>query len=308
VHQSSPKSNRVLLTAHGTSGIAFALYYSAYYKKWVFNRTDKDSTSPVYVRSLADRENPPLNVWTHVAGVFKTEGDDGLPDTDPANDTIQLFVNGRPQGQPVILSKAAPTYTPWTSNGGLQFGRSKAGGSYGDYHFGLLDEVAVWQRSLNLAEVADEAKLMQDGVPANELVAQWDATSAKGNQIAESTAYPLPAMTLSSTGAALSEEDNALFLDGTAGYAATAGPVIDESGSFTVSASVRLDSNALGAKPVGYRAQVAAQRMGGESSWALWVTKPADGLYQWKFNRTAVVEDGKFNQSAEVQAAEMDAV
>ncbi|MFJ8536835.1 LamG domain-containing protein [Streptomyces sp. NPDC093591] len=307
VQLSNASANRVVLSAPGTNGSAFALYYSASYKKWVFNRTDKDLTSPAYIRSLADRENPPQNVWTHVAGVFKTEGDDDLPDTDPANDTIQLFVNGRPQGQPVVLSKAASTYTPWTSSGGLQFGRAKAGGSYGDYHFGLLDEAAVWQRFLNPAEIADEAKLMQEGVPANELVAQWDATAAKGSQIAESTAYPLPALTLSGTGAVLNEEDNALFLDGTAGYAAAAGPAIDESGSFTVSASVRLDSNALGAKPVGYRAQVAAQRMGGESSWALWVMKPAEGVYQWKFTRTAVGADGKVTQSAEVPAADVAA-
>lgn len=307
VQLSNTSSNRVVLSAAGANGSAFALYYSASYKKWVFNRADKDLASPSYIRSLADRDNPPLNVWTHVAGVFRTEGDDDLPDSDPTNDTIQLFVNGQPQGEPVVLSKAVSTYTPWTSSGGLQFGRSKAGGSYGDYHFGLLDEVAVWQRSLEPAEIADEARLMQDDAPANELVAHWDATSAKGGQIAEGTVYPLPALTLSGTGARLDEEDNALFLDGAAGYAAAAGPVIDESGSFTVSASVRLDSNALGAKPVGYQAQVAAQRMGGESSWALWVVKPAEGVYQWKFTRAAVGADGRVTQSAEVPAADVAA-
>ncbi|MFI6495506.1 LamG domain-containing protein [Streptomyces sp. NPDC050564] len=307
VQLSNASANRVVLSQPGANGSSFALYYSASYRKWVFNRTDKDLASPVYIRSLADSENPALNVWTHLTGVFKTEGDDNIPDSDATNDTIQLFVNGRPQGQPVVLSKAAPTYTPWAATGGLQFGRSKAGGQYGDYHFGLLDEAAVWQRALQPAEVADEASLLQDGVPANELVAQWDATSAKGTEIPENTAYPLSAMKLSGTGATLNEEDNALFLDGTAGYAAATGPVIDESGSFTVSASVRLDSEALKTKPVGYQAQVAAQRLGGESSWALWVVKPADDTYQWKFTRTAVGPDGKVTQSAEVPAADVAA-
>jgi hypothetical protein len=304
VQLSNASANRVVLSEPGTNGSSFTLYYSASYRKWIFNRTDKDQASPVYIRSLADSENPPLNVWTHLTGVFKTEGDDNLPDSDPTNDTIQLFVNGRPQGQPVVLSKVSSTYTPWAASGGLQFGRSKAGGTYGDYHFGLLDEAAVWGRFLGPSEVADEASLRENDVPANELVAQWDASSAKGTEIPESTAYPLPAMKLSAAGATLNAEDNALFLDGTAGYAAATGPVIDESGSFTVSASVRLDSKALATKPVGYQAQVAAQRMGGESSWALWVVKPADDTYQWKFTRTAVGSDGKVTQNAQVPAAD----
>jgi hypothetical protein len=305
VQLSNASANRVVLSAPGTDGSSFALYYSAAYKKWAFNRTDKDQASPVYIRSLADRENPPLNVWTHVAGVFKTEGDDGLPDTDPANDTIQLFVNGRPQGQPVVLAQAAPTYTPWAATGGLQFGRSKAGGKYGDHYFGLLDEVTVWQDGLAPEEVAQEARVLQDGLPANELVAHWDATTAKGTQIPEATSYPVTAMSLSGTGATVDEADNALFLDGAGGYAAATGPVVDETGSFTVSASARLNSAALNAKPVGYQAQVASQRIGGESSWALWVIKPADGVYQWKFTRTAVGADGKVTQSAEVPAADV---
>jgi hypothetical protein len=305
VQLSNASANRVVLSAPGAHGSSFALYYSSAYKKWVFNRADKDQTSPIYIRSLADRENPPLNVWTHVAGVFKTEGADGLPDTDAANDTIQLFINGRPQGQPVVLAKTASTYAPWAATGGLQFGRAKAGGTYSDYYFGLLDEVTVWQNALNPDEIAEAARILQNGVPANELVAYWDATTSKGNQVSEITAYPVPSMSLSGSGATLNETDNALFLDGAAGYAAATGPVIDETGSFTVSASIRLDSAALGGKPVGYEAQVAGQRMGSESSWALWVIKPADGVYQWKFTRTAVGPDGKVTQSAEVPAADL---
>ncbi|MFJ7963027.1 LamG domain-containing protein [Streptomyces sp. NPDC096324] len=304
VQLANASASRVVLSEPGSDGSSFTLYYSASYKKWVFNRTDKDSKSPVYVRSLADRDNPPLNVWTHVVGVFKTEGDDNLPDSDPTNDTIQLFINGQPQGDPVLLSKAAPDYTPWAATGGLQFGRSKTGGTYGDYHFGLLDEVAVWQRALQPAEVADEAQLRQNGVPVSELVAQWDATSAKGSDIPESTAYPLPPMKLSPSGATVNEDDNALFLDGATQYAAATGPAVDETGSFTVSATVRLDSKALMAKPAGYQAQVAAQRMGGESSWALWVVKPADETYQWKFTRTSVDSSGKVTQQADVPAAD----
>lgn len=298
VQLTDASANRVVLSAPGTNGSAFALYYSSAAKKWVFNRTDKDVASPAYIRSVADQESPQLNVWTHVAGVFKTEGDDNLPDTDPANDTIQLFINGRPQGQPVVLSQTASTYTPWTATGGLQFGRFKSAGAYSSYHVGLIDEVAVWQRFMAPEQLAEEARVLQNGVPANELVAHWDATTATGTQMRELSAYPVPAMTVSGT--VINEEDNALFLDGTASYASAAGPVVDETGSFTVAAKLRLDAAGLASKPVGYRAQIAGQRLGGESSWALWVTKPSETTYLWEFTRTAVGSDGTATQSAVV--------
>ncbi|WP_316311574.1 LamG-like jellyroll fold domain-containing protein, partial [Clavibacter michiganensis] len=81
---------RVVMAAPGTYGSAFTLYYSASYKKWVFNRTAGDvKDKPVYLRSLGDATAPPLKVWTHLAAVFDTK-----KDTNKANDTIQLFVNG----------------------------------------------------------------------------------------------------------------------------------------------------------------------------------------------------------------------
>lgn len=291
--------NRVVLTEPGEDGSGFTLYYSSTYKKWIFNRTDKDRNDPTYIRSFASAQNPPLKVWTHLAGVFDTKGD-----TDKSNDTIQLFVNGRPQGDPVVLSKAAAGYEPWTANRGLQFGRSKVGGTYGEYFHGRIDETALWQRVLTTEEIRTEARLMGSEAPPNELVAMWDASAAKGTEITEGTPYPAAAMKLSSTGATLNEDDNALLLDGTSGYASTTGPVLDENGSFTASARVRLDSAKLSGKPIGYEAQVTGQRTGTESSWALWVTKPAEDTYRWRFTRTSVDGTGKATQSASVPGEE----
>ncbi len=65
----------------------------------------------------------------------------------------------------------------------------------------------------------------------------------------------------------------------------------------------------LPCKPAGYRAQVAGQRLGGESSWALWVNKLDEGVHLWEFTRTAVGPDGKVCQSATVSddaLADMD--
>ncbi|MEU6460830.1 LamG-like jellyroll fold domain-containing protein [Streptomyces sp. NPDC046976] len=302
VYLTDASQNRVVMTAPGTYGSTFALYYSASYKKWVFNRTAGDvANNAEYLRSLGDATNPPLKVWTHLAAVFDTKND-----SDKTNDTVQLFVNGRPQGKPVVLNSLSSAYQPWTATGGLQFGRSLVGGTYGEYFRGRLDEINVWQRVLTPDEITEQAQLLQDGVPANELVADWDAASSTGTTVKEISAYPVAGMNVSGTGAALDGENNALVLDGTAGYADTAGPVVDESGSFTVSARVRLDATALAAKPVGYQAQVAAQQASGsESSWALWAVKPADGVYQWKFTRTAVGSDGKVTQTAEVPGGDI---
>ncbi|MEU8575341.1 LamG-like jellyroll fold domain-containing protein [Streptomyces asoensis] len=293
-------TTHVALAAPGTYGSAFTLYYSASYKKWVFNRTATDvKDNAVYLRSIADTPAQ-LNVWTQLTAVFDTK-----QDTDKTNDTIQLYVNGRPQGSPVVLNTLSTAYTPWISSGGMQIGRSLVAGVYGENFRGRLDETAVWQRVLTPDEIVEEGKLLQNSVPANELAAFWDATSSTGTTLKELSSYPVPSMALSATGATLDAENNALVLNGTSGYATSTGPVVDESGSFTVSARVQVDSQLLAAKPVGYAAQVAGQKAGGESSWALWITKPADGVYQWKFTRTAVGADGKVTQSAEVPGGDV---
>jgi hypothetical protein len=308
VYLTDASANRTVLSAPGEYGSAFTLYYSSASKKWVFNRTDEDKKDgPVYIRSMANEANPPLKVWTHLTGVF-----DAKRDADKSNDTLQLFVNGQPQGDPVVLAQAASTYTPWAADRNLMIGRSKVGGSYGEYFLGRIDEVALWQEARQPEQIREEHRLVKDGVASNELVAHWDATTSSGTQVAESpedpdnpasTSFPYRrgGLTLSTSGAALTGDDaTALMLDGTSGYASTTGPVVDETGSFTVSARVRLNKALLASKPVGYRGLVAGQAtpVGKESSWALWVEKIADGVYQWKFGRTAVDASGKILDTA----------
>ncbi|WP_344489731.1 LamG-like jellyroll fold domain-containing protein [Streptomyces enissocaesilis] len=318
VYLSDATANRTVLSAPGEFGSAFTLYYSSAYKKWVFNRTAKDQDptqgSATYIRSLADTENPPLKAWTHLTGVFDTQGD-----ADKSNDTIQLYVNGRPQGAPTVLATAAPTYTPWTADRNLMIGRTKVAGSYGDYFMGRIDEVALWQEAHEDKQIREEHRLNTNGAPANELVAHWDATISSGTQVSESpedpdnpasTSFPYNrgGLTLSATGATLGGDDaTALNLNGTSGYASRAsGPVLDETGSFTVSARARLDKTLLAAKPVGYRAMVAAQAAPGgkESSWSLWVEKVADDGFLWKFGRTALNSAGSITDTAVAPAQE----
>jgi hypothetical protein len=298
VHQTSAPGTGVVLSQPGSKSSAFALYYSTGYGAWVFNRADKDQDAPALARSVSNQKNPPLRVWTHLAGVYDTKGDG-----DRTNDTLQLFVNGRPQPR-VVISQVTTSYEPWAANGGLQFGRSLRGSTGSEYFRGLIDETAVWQRALSDDEIAQEAQVPLDGIPTNDLVGSWIAAGSTGAVLRETSPYYKQGLRLSATGATLATGEDALVLDGTSGYAATAGPLMDETGSFTVSARVRLNPDLLTAKPVGYQAQVAGQQLSGESSWALWVVKAAQGVWQWTFTRTAI--DAAGNPVQQTQIAQMD--
>ncbi|MFJ8695408.1 LamG-like jellyroll fold domain-containing protein [Streptomyces roseolilacinus] len=153
---------------------------------------------------------------------------------------------------------------------------------------------------MNADEVREESRARETETleaPAVELAAHWNAEGASGTQIPESSGYGKPALALSAEGAQLAEGDDGkeLRLDGVKGYAQATGPVIDETGSFTVSARVRLDSAKLAALPVGSRAHVLGQATpsGVESSWALWAEKTSEETYRWRFGRTATDATGK---------------
>jgi hypothetical protein len=263
----------------------FDLYYSVTYHKWVFNWhwIDKATGKPAYIRSFADLEHPATNVWTHLAGVF-----------DAQAATVQLYVNGRPQGQPVSLTGAV---LGSSSTGTLQIGRASVQqGAFVDYFPGLIDEVVAWQRALTPQEIAEEASLLSsDGNPVTALMASWSAdigTVSGGTEIPDTSAYDRGELALSPTGAVLDAEAGLLRLDGVQGAAAATGPVVDETGSFTVAVQASIDSAALVTKPVGYRAQVVGQRdgaNGADSSWAIWYEQTAvvDGLPVgvWSFGR-----------------------
>ncbi|MFE0332580.1 LamG domain protein jellyroll fold domain protein, partial [Streptomyces sp. NPDC058960] len=61
-----------------------------------------------------------------------------------------------------------------------------------------------------------------------------------------------------------------IVLDGVDDAATTPGPVVDDTGSFTVTALASLDGDKLAAKPIGYTGQVLGQRTSDGSAWGLW--------------------------------------
>ncbi|MCI3276569.1 laminin G domain-containing protein [Streptomyces sp. 7R015] len=283
---------RTVLSQTGSDSSGFSLYWSGGVKRWVFRFNWSDSSGTRhFVTKGALAEGPPLKVWTHVAGVY---------DADAR--TIQLYVNGRAQGDPVSVPSGGEKQTP---DAPLQFGRaSYVYGTFEQYWKGRIDEAAVFQTALTPAEVATEARLLDstDTATATEMVAAWNPEGASGTSLADTvTGY---ARTLTLTGGA-SLDGEAIVLDGTDDAATTAGPVLDDTGSFTVTTEVELDQTALNAKGTGFIGQVLGQRTADGSAWGLWYETTGtetrfdddDNPYEvpvgfWRFGRLAA--DGTF--------------
>ncbi|MCA1217258.1 LamG-like jellyroll fold domain-containing protein [Streptomyces sp. 8L] len=266
--------NGVVAAQAGTNGSSFALYYSTSYKAWIFNRYATDATAPTIVRSVSTSA-PAVGVWTHLMGVY-----------DAQAQTIQLYVNGLPQGDPVAFT------TPWKATGSLQIGRGQYGGSYTDYFPGQIDDVRLWNRIMSSDEVADLQDMtddQEDTHPA--LVADWELGATSGTTAADTSGYGHTA-TLGSGATWKDDIDggmgNALALDGTSnGYVSAPGPIVDAQGAFTIATWVKLDPDSLADTSVAHTVRIAGQSGTKRDSWALWYSQPAGSTEgAWMFGRT----------------------
>ncbi|WP_239150207.1 LamG-like jellyroll fold domain-containing protein [Streptomyces sp. SID8111] len=281
--------NYTVLSQAGTNASGFQLYYSTAYNAWVFNRHQTDVSGPAITRSVGAR-TPVLNAWTHLAGVYNA-----------AAQTIQLYVNGVPQGNPVPF-----TVTPWKASGGLQVGRLWASATGKENFAGTIDEVKVWSRALADTEIAHDAWLEDEdisdgtaGDPVPALVAKWDATdmaNATGTTVKDTSGF---GRNLALNGAVLTQfttgdpeigeevtTTQTMALNGTSAHATATGPVVDDSGSFTATAWVTLDPAKLANTGKSHTVQVFGQSGANQSSWGVWYEQPAGSTQgRWTFGR-----------------------
>jgi hypothetical protein len=271
----STAHNAVAVAQSGANGSAFALYYSTAYQAWVFNRYTADSASPTIVRSVSTM-TPAVGVWTHLMGVY-----------DAQQQTIQLSVNGVPQGDPVAFT------TPWQATGGLQMARGQAGGTFTDYFPGQIDDVTTWNRILSDEEIAD-LEAMADatsGQAQPALAAEWGLDETSGTSASDSSGYG-HAATVAAGGSWADDIDggrgNVLSLNGTStANAAATGPIVDSQGDFTVAAWAKLDATALSDTTVAHHMRIATQSGGVRDSWGLWYDQAAGSTQGvWVFGRT----------------------
>ncbi|MFD1661616.1 LamG domain-containing protein [Streptomyces caeni] len=227
----------------------FLLYYTTTQKTWYFGIRQPGQTDWYYGQYAVFPAQ--VGVWTHLAGTY-----------DPATGELRFYVNGRLQYGAMTVEGSYPSTAP------LDFGRHQFSTGPGAYFPGSIDEVSVWQRALTSQEISDEARLLTAQQYAGvELVADWSAGQGSGNSVPDTTSGYGASLTLAG-GASLDGES--IVLDGVDGAATTAGPVVDDTGSFTVTALASLDGGTLAAKDIGYTAQVLGQRTVDGSAWGFW--------------------------------------
>jgi hypothetical protein len=244
-----------VLSQTGSDSSGFTLRYSQGVHRWVFQWSwmQNGTLQRVGANGTADVSTW---TWTHLAATY-----------DATAHTISIYVNGTLQGAPVALPAGSAATA---SDGALEFGRaSYTPGTYVEYWKGRIDEAEVWQRVLTADEIALDARLLDaNGKPAVENVADWEPDpAATGTTLADTASGYGRSLTLSS-GAGF--DNGAMTFDGVDGNAATAGPRVDDTGSFTISARVQPDPQKMLTHPDGYLAQVAGQRTASGSAWGLW--------------------------------------
>ncbi|MEU8529039.1 LamG domain-containing protein [Streptomyces sp. NPDC048629] len=250
-----------LASQNGTNNSPFWLGYG---NSWYFSVKSADAADGASYRGVTAKNPAQLGVWTHVAGTY-----------DPATQQLKLYVNGVLQGSSTLAAA-------WAAQGPFQIGNVQWSGNPVGFFNGSIDEVAAWQRALTAEEIVTEARLTNPNTnkPDVELVANWDAANASGTTLADSRSGYGHALTL--VGGALLDGE-ALAVDGVTGAATTAGPLVDETGSFSVTADVQLDQGKILTMAPGSVGQVLGQRTADGSSWGLW--------YEFKAKRTTLDDD-----------------
>ncbi len=248
--------NATVIGQNGNRHSAFYMGYCANVKTWCVRLPEADSDSAsLSTQRINATTSPQLGAWTHLGLVV---------DPSPTKKTISFYVNG-------VLQHSTPFTTgAWASTGGLQVGRAKYAGAYGDYFPGEIDEVAVWQRALVDGEVKKEAGAKAaDDSGYVELVAQYNPNGGSGSTLQDNSGY---GNTLSlAGGATLRSED--ISLDGVDDSGSTVRPLVDDTGSFTVSTAVNVTTAKLETMSDGSRMQVLGQETGTGSSWGIWFEK-----------------------------------
>lgn len=242
-------TDAIALSQDGTNFSPFILGYCNTHDAWCFGVKEQDVADGNNYFGTISIEPARAGVWTHLAGTY-----------DSSSGELKVYVNG-------VLQNAETIPGSWAATGDFQIGRFKLPGGYGGHFTGSIDEVGVWQRALTDEEIAMEARLLtSEGYAGAELVADWDPAAGSGTSVPDGSGY---GRDLTLAGGALLE-DGGLVLDGQDDAGTTPGPLLDDTGSFTVTTAVALDGAAITAQDVGYVGQVLGQRTTDGSSWGIW--------------------------------------
>ncbi|HVB43994.1 MAG TPA: LamG-like jellyroll fold domain-containing protein [Streptosporangiaceae bacterium] len=249
----------------GAHNSSFKLMYRLDTNSWVFARPAANTTgSAVDYASSAALTSSDLNTWTQLTGTYNAST--GLE---------TLYVNGQQVG-------TTTDTTPFASTGSTVIGRDLVDGSQSDFFPGDIKDVQVYSYSLSAAQAealyqAPAASLPLNGPDSTGVLADgtgdgYSATPGGG------VTYPVDKYFGTVTD-----------LDGSSGYAetpASAGPVIDTTHSFTVSAWAKLP-----AIPT-HNSTIVSEQGNVNSSFYLQFNNAYDGNNRWAFVMAATDATG----------------
>jgi hypothetical protein len=230
------KQDGVAVAINGTSAYGAVLRYVPGQDRWIFyQNTSATTTAAVRV----DSKGPPvLNAWTHLLAVFNV-----------ADTSVTLYVNGRPQ------QSAKYNHTPWKATGSVEVGSYRLGTATGVFD-GSVDEVQIYDRVVPDSEAKQLADPRVGPSGHDETVAGLSASYPFDELVAGSgggwktrdMAYGADLTVAGFAGANQSsavvedvDRGNVLAFNGSAAESVTINrPVVDASGSFTVTAWVKI--------------------------------------------------------------------
>jgi hypothetical protein len=205
----------------GTTASAFHLGSNA--GAWRFTVTGSDAASPT--TAVATATTPATaNTPAHLVAVYSDEADE-----------VRIYVNGK-------LEDTSPATADWDATGVLNAGRMLSGGTYSNFFSGRIYDLKVFGHALHNDDVYDlyHSPAARYDFEENNATAPVDgtgngrtATRPSGTTTWVPSSHRGGGMNFSSSG-----------------YLATAGPVLDTSTSYSVSAWVYLTTGSAGNRTV----------------------------------------------------------
>jgi hypothetical protein len=207
---------------------------------WVFELPEADGTITKAAVPVLPSD---FQKWVHLAGVY-----------DKATGTLWLYVNGTRKGDGRLNQ-------PWQGTGGLQIGRARdATGNVGQYFSGLVDDVRLYGGLLDDSRIGNlynsypvQCGTIADPKPCAMPTAdagRWRFDENTGTAVADSSGRGLAAATHGGADWTGGRIGAAGRFDGTSGYAQTAGPVLNTTAGFSLSAWVYASTNTVTANQV----------------------------------------------------------
>ncbi|GAA4413558.1 hypothetical protein GCM10023148_08170 [Actinokineospora soli] len=189
---------------------------------WIFEMTEPNGT--VTEAAIAVRPGE-TEQWVHLTGVYSAGAR-----------AISLYVNGSYAEDGTLVG-------PWDGTGALRIGAGLRAGQPTGFWHGSVDDVRLYTGALNDARIT----ALYRAYPPEKTTAtlpvadagHWKLDDGTGTTAADASGAGRTATVRGATWGG-GRDLGSLMFDGTGGHAETAGPVLDTTGSFSVSAWVNL--------------------------------------------------------------------